>query len=244
MLMLTFGRFDELSTKDIEKEKELFLENKRKLAAFSLHYYYDTSKIKELKESQIDNIIKKKFLEINNNFIVQCAFENFLFDIGICADLLDDDEKKEILNMNFTFENIGNFATNYYNKFVEKAKRECPSEIYICFEDKAFITYCQNKKSEIKNNNFLNFIKNYFILDDSRKFYGNFRNNEIFYKIRDQMIRLYPELKFKYGRKNIAFDKFMRFFEDDNDYNNEFIKEILDNYYNKNQNKYIKSKQE
>ena len=244
MEILTFGRFDKLSTKDIEKEKELFLKEKRKLVAFSLYFDNDTSKIKDLNESEIDDLIKKKFLEINNNFNVQCAFKYFLFNIGICVNLLDDDEKKEILNMNFTYENIGNFATNYYNKFIEKAKLECPSEIYVCFEDRAFITYCQVEKSELKKNNFLTFIKHYFILDDLKKFYGDFRNNKIFYKIRDQMISLYPELKFQYGRKNIAFDKFMRFFEVDNDYNNEFITEILDNYYKINQNKYIKLKQE
>ena len=44
------------------------------------------------------------------------------------------------------------------------------------------------------------------------------------------MIELYPKLKAEYGRKNIALNKFMRFFEDDNDYNNEFMKEILNNY--------------
>ena len=40
------------------------------------------------------------------------------------------------------------------------------------------------------------------------------------------MIELYPRLKAEY-EKNIIFDKLMSFIEGDNDYNNEFIKEIL-----------------
>ena len=35
----------------------------------------------------------------------------------------------------------------------------------------------------------------------------------------------------------------MSFIEEDNDYNYEIVKEILDNYYNKSQNKYIKLRQ-
>ena len=35
----------------------------------------------------------------------------------------------------------------------------------------------------------------------------------------------------------------MSFIEPENDYNYDFLKEILNNYYNKNQNKYIKLKQ-
>lgn len=57
------------------------------------------------------------------------------------------------------------------------------------------------------------------------------------------MIDIYPILKDNYGRKNKILDKFMRFFEEDNDYNYEFIKEILNNYDKKNKNEYIKLKQ-
>jgi hypothetical protein len=244
LILITFGRFNKLSTEDIQKEKELFLEKKNKLAAFSLYFGYDTAKIKDLKESQIDGIIKEKFLEIKNNLNVYWGFYNFFYDIGICIDLLDDEDKKKILSMNLTYENFGNFASDYYKKFVEKAKKECPREVYECFEDKAFIIYCESTKSQIKKSNFLSFIRNYFILDYFRKFYENYRNNTIFEKIREHMIDLYPILKAEYGRKNIFFDKFMSLFEGDNDYNNKFIKEILNNYNKKIKNDYIKLKQD
>lgn len=243
--LITFDRFNKLSTEDIQKEKELFLEKKKALLAFSLSFGHDTSKIKDIEESKMDEIIKEKFLEIKNNYKVYCALSDFLFDIGICNDLLDDEDKKKILNMKLTYENCGNFAINYYKKFAEKAKKECPPEIYECFEEKGFITYCQNTKCEIKKSNFLLLIRNYFILDYVREYYENFRDNKMFNKIRDKMVELYPRLKAEYGRKNINFDKFMSYFEDyDNDYNNKITKEILDNYYKKNQNKYNKLKQD
>ena len=91
--------------------------------------------------------------------------------------------------------------------------------------------------------NFLSFIKDYFILDKYKEYYGYLRDNKLFNKIRDKMIDIYPILKDNYGRKNKILDKFMRFFEEDNDYNYEFIKEILNNYDKKNKNEYIKLKQ-
>ena len=226
-----------------KKKKNYFLK-KKDLVAFSLYFDYNTAKIKDLKESQIDGIIKEKILEIKNNLNVYWGFYNFFYDIGICIDLLNDEDKKKILSMNLTYENFGNFATNYYKKFVEKAKKECPPKIYECFEDKAFIIYCEREKSQIKKNNFLSFIKNYFILDRFRKFYENYRNNTIFEKIREHMIDLYPILKAEYGRKNIFVDKFMSLFEGDNDYNNKFILENLNNYNKKIKNDYIKLKQD
>ena len=143
----------------------------------------------------------------------------FCLKLEYSEDLLDDEEKKELLGMKLTYENCGSFALNYYKKFIEKAKMECPPEIYVCFEDKAFITYCQYQESKFKKNNFLSFVKNYFILDQVRPNYENFRNNRIFNKIREPMIDLYPKLKAEYGR-DIIFYKFMSFIEQDNDYNN------------------------
>ena len=124
--------------KIFKKKKNYFLK-KKKLAAFSLYFGYDTAKIKDLKESQIDGIIKEKFLEIKNNLNVYWGFYNFFYDIWIWIDLLDDEDKKKILSMNLIYENFRNFALDYYKKFVEKAKKECPREVYECFEDTALI---------------------------------------------------------------------------------------------------------
>ena len=244
-MIVTFGRFHNLSTEELQKDKELFLEKKRNFASFSFDNI-DKSKYKEMEESQIDQIIKEKSTRIKSSYDVQGALHQFLLGIGLGEKVLNDDEKKQILSMNLTYDNCAKFTLNIYNKYIEKAKRECPSEIYVCFEEKAFITYCLHQKEafiEMTKQNFLSFIKDYFILDKYKEYYGYLRDNKLFNKIRDKMIDIYPILKENYGRKNKIFDKFMRFFEEDNDYNYEFIKEILNNYDKKNKNEYIKLKQ-
>ena len=54
------------------------------------------------------------------------------------------------------------------------------------------------------------------------------------------MIDIYPVLKEKYVNK--YFDKFLSFLDPDNDYNNEKIKAILENYSILKQNDYTKLK--
>ena len=244
LTLVDFGRYHNLSKEELQKDKELFLKKKTELANFTLDHNRDLSKYEGLEESQLDEIIKEKFSRIKYSIEVQCALGNFLYVIGLNENLLNDDEKKQILNMKLTYDNCKKFALNHYDKYIEKAKDECPSEIYICFEEKIFITYCITyRKAEINKNNFLYFIRDYYILDKYKECYGDYRNNSIFNKIRDKMIDLYPVLKDEFGRKNKTFDKFMSFFEVDNDYNNEFIKGLLNNYEKKNKNKYIKLKQ-
>ena len=83
---ITFGRFDKLSEEDIKREKELFIQTKKRLVTNILSLADKTSKIKEIKEMnelQIDDIIKEYFLEIENNSNVQFALYSFLLEIGI-----------------------------------------------------------------------------------------------------------------------------------------------------------------
>ena len=243
MLLISFGRFHNLSKDELEKEKEEFIERKRRFIADSLDLDYFTPKLKGMKESQIDEVIKEKLSEIKFDIKVKDALRIFLISFGINYNLLSDDEKKQISSMNWTYENCKIFTLNNYNKFIEKAKGECPSQIYECFDEKYFISYCQIvKRSEITKKNFLRFIRNYFILDLIET-YREYRDNELFKKIRDKIIDVYPQLKDIYGGRSRTFDIFMSFIEPENDYNYDFLKEILNNYYNKNQNKYIKLKQ-
>ena len=146
--------------------------------------------------------------------------------------------------MDLTYDNCKNFVVNIFNKYICKAKKECPYEIYECFNEQCFVAYCQLSGKEINKSNFLSLIKKYFILD-SMDIYIPYRNNEKFKKIREKMIELYPQLKDEYGSgRSRTFDKFMSFFEIDNDYNNELLKKILDEYYDQKENKYINLKQD
>ena len=66
MLIISFGRFHHISKDEIEKEKEDFLEKKRRFIANSLCLSYYTPKLEGLKESEIDEVIKA-MTEISNN---------------------------------------------------------------------------------------------------------------------------------------------------------------------------------
>ena len=45
--------------------------------------------------------------------------------------------------MDLTYNNCKNFSINNFNKYICKAKKEYPNEIYECFNEQSFIAYCQ-----------------------------------------------------------------------------------------------------
>ena len=116
------------------------------MASYSFGHNTKTSKYKEMEESQIDEIIKEKSTRIKSSYEVKSALHQFLLGIGLGEKVLNDDEKKQILSMNLTYDNCAKFTLNIYNKYIEKAKRECPSEIYVCFEEKAFKNFISFKE--------------------------------------------------------------------------------------------------
>ena len=87
-------RYHNLSKEELQKDKELFLKRKRELVTFTFDINQDLSKYEGLEESQLDEIIKEKFSRIKSSYDIQCAFRDFLYDIGLNDNLLNDDEKK------------------------------------------------------------------------------------------------------------------------------------------------------
>ena len=238
MYFVSFGRFKNLSKEELQEEKKIFLDAKKNSLSSILYNEYNKDKFKEYEESEINKMVKEKIQ--SKNSVEELRYILVVF--GMNYDLLSDGEKKQLVNMDLTYDNYKNFVVNNFNKYIRKAKKECPNEIYECFNEQCFVAYCQLSGKEIKKSNFLSLIKKYFILD-SMHVYIPYRDNEKFKKIRDKMIKLYPQLKDEYGRSR-AFDKFMSFFEPDNDYNNELLNKILDEYYDKKENKYINLKQD
>jgi len=94
-MIVTFGKFHNLSTEELQKDKELFLEKKRDLASYSFGHNTKTSKYKEMEESQIDEIIKEKSTRIKSSYEVKSALHQFLLGIGLNEKLLNDDEKNK-----------------------------------------------------------------------------------------------------------------------------------------------------
>ena len=189
------------------------------------------------------NIMLKNAIIKESKGIVDFAMNYLIAPWGISYKGLDEKEKKEIYNLDFSFESFDNFAKNYLIKYEEKCIQLLPKEMKTCFNDKCFVFYCQKfGNPKITKKNFIYNIRDYFILEKNGKKFVGYRNEEEFKKIKQEMEIEYPKLKEKCGI-NRYLDKFLSYFFDDNDYNIEETKSILNNYYNENNN-YIKIKTE
>lgn len=235
-IFYNYGQFNYLEKKEIT-EKEFFLD---KLDAYRI--LCDSRQILKVDDEQNLNIlIKLKIRESSKSLIID-AMKSLLKRWGISYEYIDNNEKQKLLKSDFTLESIKSFAKNYHIKYIEECKKNLPHEIHICFKDICFIYYNHlfgYPKTTI--NNFIYNIREYFILERYKIVFDEFRDHEIFNEIKEEMTNIYPVLKEKYVNK--YFDKFLSFIFSNNDYNNEKIKTILDNYSNLKENKYIKLKE-
>lgn len=159
--------------------------------------------------------------------------------MGLSYNTFNNKEKEEILDMDFTFENWKIKSLELLNNYIERSKNICPRIVWFCFDDIFFVmTIRINKNSEFKLNNFIDFIRDYYIMDDGDGLWDNYRDMENFYDMQKKVIEIYPKLKEKYG-KNRILEKFLSYFWEDNDYSIEKVANILDQYYNKDNNKLI-----
>ena len=187
------------------------------------------------------NDLIKKILSGNSDNIY-IGLYTFLLGFGIYYNLLSEEIKQELLNLDYTYENCKIMANKMFNEFIEDAKKTLPDETYICLDEKYFIVFCEIcKNTKINKNNFIKLIRDYFILDKAGEVYSKYRDQQLFGQIRMKMMDIYPLLKDKYGPSR-KVDLLLRFVDEDNDYNNKILKYILDKYYenkNKINNKYI-----
>ena len=236
VLLVTFGTFKKkYSEKDIKKDKEIFFNCKKAFLSDLLYNITNYDFLTEEEIFQMDNIIKQK---LSQNKGIERKIALFTANFGIAYNLLTKEEQKELLAMNLTYEECGKVVKKIYNNFLNKAKKyQNPVKVYLCFEEKCFIAYCQifRNIAEIKPNNFLGLIRDYFILDKGKRGFEQYRDQDLFNIIQKDMIDMYPNWKKEYGI-NRYLDKFLSFFDEDNDYNNRFLKNILDNYINNNGN--------
>ena len=121
---------------------------------------------------------------------------------------------------------------NYLKSSLERSKNVCPQEVRFCFDDNCFIIYVQViKKCEFRSNNFLHFIRDYFILNRNTEFLKEYKDEEKFKEIQRKVFNIYPVIREKYTSK---LYELIDFFRGECDYNFEITKNMLNNYYNKN----------
>ena len=193
-------------------------------------------KLKLLKKKKIKGFDPKQKPSFFGDRIPYCI-NIFLRDMGMSYYTLTLKEKEEILAMDFTYENWKEKSIKIINNYIERSKNVCPDEIDFCFDDICFVFYVQIEHGcEFTLNNFLTFIRDYFILDKSKSLFEQYRNAKIYEDIQRKVINIYPNLKKRYG-KNIYLEKILSFISSDTDYNYEETKKILDN--NKKFNNFI-----
>ena len=225
--IITFGRFRRKEHWD--RDKEIFIKYLKELV-----YRLTDDKVLSEKDNELEiaGPLKQILKEQNTffNLIFPDFLSSFMAHMGLSYYNLTKQEKKEILEMEFTFENWKNKTITMSNNYIEKAKKICPLEIQFCLDDPIFIFYVQvDKHQEFKLNNFLSFIRDYYILEESKDILEKFYEPNKFNENRNKIIEEYPKLKEKYG-KNKTLDKFLSYIGEDSDYKYEIVRNILEEY--------------
>ena len=203
--MITFGRFG--PTKDKEKDKGFFLESLNSLFNEITNVCDPEALEKYLSEKEIISPLKKT-LEKEKNYschsIYGLCLSSFLQSMGLSYYTLTKKEKDEIAQMDFTYDNWKKKSSELFENFIERSKEICPPEVWFCFDDICFIIYVQIiRQSEFKTNNFLVFIRDYFILNKNTEFLKEYRDEKKFKEIQRKVFDIYPIIREKYGRCGI-----------------------------------------
>ena len=243
--IVTFGQFKKFTEEDLLEDKNIFTNTKKRLLCYLLYENVNVETLTKEEISQMDNLIKRHLHSKNlNPKEKERSYDGsrmFASICGISFNLLNEKEKELLLNMDLSYDNCKKMFLNILDEYINKMKEIWPKDLEIYYQEKGFIAYCHcleeaTIKKDIKNNhnNFLRLIRDYFLLDYGKSFIGYYRDNNLFDKRRKEMEKKYPELKEKYGIKNRYFEKLFGFLGDENsDYYYEKIRNILDDYYNK-----------
>ena len=221
--MITFGRIGNV---DEETDRKYFFQKLEFFMNLLTGLAYEFQTFTEIE-------IIKKIKKITKDFDPKQKPSFFGSPIPYCINSF----LREILVMDFTYENWKEKSIKIINNYIERSKNVCPDSVDFCFDDICFVFYVQIEHGcEFSLNNFLTFIRDYFILDKSKSLFEEYRNAKIYEDIQRKVINIYPNLKKRYG-KNIYLEKILSFISSDTDYNYEETKKILDN--NKKFNNFI-----
>ena len=230
--MITFGRFGH--KKDKEKDQKLFLESLNNLLD-DFKDLFRSENSSNLSEKELIEPLKK-IIKRNSKSSDKSTYELclsfFLEKMGLTYYTLTLKEKEEIIDMDFTYANWEKKSSELFESFIERSKNVCPREVWCCFDDICFIIYVQIvQRCEFSSNNFLIFIRDYFILNWGGEFLMEYRDEEKFEEIQRKVIEMYPTIRERYGT---FLYKFKAYFQGNSDYDHEKTRNILNNYYNKN----------
>ena len=232
--MITFGRFGHVE--DRKKEKERFLEELNLLMA---RLKGNTFEYKKYKEMEIIEPLKAIFKSKENsffNFIFHQILSNFLHIMGLSYYNLTPEEKKEIIDMDYTYENWEKKSFYLINNIFERIKKACPPLVFFCFDDIYFMFHIQICfYKQFKLSDLVTYIRQYFIFNDTASYLKEYRDPKKYNEIQKKVFNLYPVIKERIGM-NKFLEKIWSYITIDTDYNYEITKNILNNYYNNKKN--------
>ena len=233
--MITFGRFGH--AEDIQNDKEFFLEHLN-LLMYELNGfagkmdYKEAEIIKPLKE-KLNHDIKADEKSFFFSLATDSCLTDFLGIMGLSYYNLTPKEKEEILEMDFTYDNWKNKSIELINSFIQRIINASPKNTHFCFDDIYFIFHIQIVyQYEFKLKYLPTFIRDYYILNETRDFLKKYRNSEIYNNIQKEVFVQYPRIKEECGVNRIL-EKILSYFIEDTDYHYEKTRKILDDYYNK-----------
>ena len=242
--LVTFEFFKKFNEEEKQKEKDNFYRRKQILLCTLL---YDIAYMDLLTENDISNM--DELIEIKRNDkntgkdTIKLAYETFIASFGLSYQLINNEEKNEFSKMKLNYENCKKFALKIYDKYIDDSKKNTPKEFHFCFKDRAFASFCHLNTIIINTNNILKYLKKYYFFDKGKWAFEEYRDNRVFNEVKNELMSIYPKIKEKYG-SNRYLDIFLRFFDEENDYNNPLIKDLLDKYYKEKHKNYKEDKED
>ena len=165
MAYITFERFGK--KEQWEKEKEIFLDELRLLVSRLTKNKENKELYAKANEIELAKTLKQMLAKKDyDDFWFYDAISDFMFRLGLSYDILTKSEKKEIFEMDFTYDNWKKKSEILYNNYLMKCKKNCPKKIDFCLNYTIFvINVLSNYDCELTLNNFLRFIRDFFILE-------------------------------------------------------------------------------
>jgi len=237
MAYITFERFGK--KKQWDRDKEIFLYELRLLISRLTKNKENKEFYSKANEIEIAIALKQMLAKKNyDNFWLDDSLIDFMLHLGLSYEILTKDEKIEIYEMEFTYDNWKNKSDILYNNYLMRCKKNCPEDIDFCLNYRIFVIYVLSDfQCELTLDNFLRFIRDFFILEKGIFYYEKYLDREEFNNLKKRVIELYPKLKEKYGANRTLEKNFLYLFDKYNDYNFKIMENILDNYYKNKNNK-------
>ena len=166
MAYISFGRFGK--KEQWEGEKEIFLDELRLLVSRITKNEENKELYAKANETELTRTLKQMIAKKNyDDFYFDDAISAFMFRLGLSYKILTKSEKKEIFEMEFTYDNWKNKSEILYNNYLMKCIKNCPKEIHFCLKYSIFVTNVpSNHGCELTRNNYPRFIRDFF---NSRK---------------------------------------------------------------------------